>query len=342
VQRKQYGYLTYTERLKIEALSRSGVPAKEIAHQLNRHISTIYRELKRGRYNRLEYDYTYSDCYSADIAHDKYRQNIKAKGPAVKLGHNYNLASYITQKIMAEKYSPAAVLASLRQPQTPISVSTLYSYIHKGILFPLSADHLPMRGKRNPRSPAHRRPARPPIGQSIEKRPEPIKTRQRFGNWEMDTVVGKVGGSRSALLVLTERKTRFELIRKMPDKKAQSVIKEINKLERLFGAKFGKVFQTITVDNGSEFSNCEKMQVSPYTRKPRTTFYYCHPYSSYERGSNEQANGMIRRFIQKGSDMANYGNADIAYIENWLNNYPRKVLGWRTAKELFDMELSLL
>lgn len=157
----------------------------------------------------------------------------------------------------------------------------------------------------------------------------------------MDTVRGKQGVSKTCLLVLTERKTRNEIIRKMPDGKARSVVAELDKLEKRLGGLFQKLFKTITVDNGVEFADYAGMKRSLlHPGTDRTKIYYCHPYSSYERGSNENANKLIRRHIPKGKNTDRYSHQQIRYIQDWINNYPRKLHGWRTAGELFRVEVA--
>ena len=175
---------------------------------------------------------------------------------------------------------------------------------------------------------------------SIEKRPLEIKCRNTFGHWEMDCLCGS---SRATWLMLTERLTRKEIIFKMPNQKAESVIKCLNSLEKKFGKKFKQVFKTITVDNGVEFSNFVGMEKSIYGRSSkRTSVYYCHPYCSCERGSNERLNREVRRLVPKGSDLSKYTDEEVKQIENWVNNYPRQVLGFATSKELFDNHLRLI
>ena len=177
-------------------------------------------------------------------------------------------------------------------------------------------------------------------GTSISLRPKHIDNREEFGNWEMDTVVGTQKESKNTLLVLTERKTREEIVRKMKDKSAASVVKVLDSLERKLGTNlFRKVFKTITVDNGTEFSDVKGIEKSKRSRKKRTKLFFCHPYRSCERGSNENNNRLIRRHIPKGFNFDFMSRTEIQYIENWINNYPRKIFGFRSAKELFLEEL---
>jgi len=141
--------------------------------------------------------------------------------------------------------------------------------------------------------------------------------------------------SAAVLLVLSERKTREEIILKLPDKTQESVIKAIDELERKYRRKFREKFKTITVDNGTEFLDyrgIEKSKIEP--GKDRTKVYYAHPYSSWERGTNENINKLIRRFIPKGTDISKVSKAKIKSIERWINEYPRRMFGYRSAIEM--------
>lgn len=152
----------------------------------------------------------------------------------------------------------------------------------------------------------------------------------------MDTVYSAAETSLRALLVLTERKTRKEIIIVMPDRTAKSTVLALNRLERRFGAKFRKIFKSITVDNGTEFSDLKGMKKSILYSGLRTKFYYCHPYSSWERGSNENLNRMIRRKFPKGTSFADVTRKQVQNVEDWMNNYPRKVLGYLTAEMAYQ------
>lgn len=179
------------------------------------------------------------------------------------------------------------------------------------------------------------RAKRPPAGTSIENRPKEIDDRAVVGDWEMDCVEGKKK-TKKTLLVLTERKSRREIIRPMRDQTARSVVRVLDSLEREYGANFSKIFRTITVDNGSEFADCAGMEKSCRRKGNRTKIYYCHPYSSYERGSNENVNKMIRRWFPKGTDFRKVTAKAIQRVEDWINNYPREILGFRTAEAVFQ------
>ena len=181
--------------------------------------------------------------------------------------------------------------------------------------------------------------SRAPAGESIEQRPEEIDEREEFGHWEGDTVYSGKGKRKTtrALLTLTERKTRKEIIIAIPNRKAETVVKALDALERKLGARrFRAIFKSITFDNGTEFAAAEGLERSCVNKRlPRTKVYFCHPYSSWERGTNENTNGMIRRRFPKGTNFAAVTNAQIAQAENWINNYPRKILGYKSSEIVF-------
>ena len=338
--------LTKADRIKVEALLKAGHSKEEIADQLHVHRSTIYREVKRGTFTALNSDLTTEERYSPDIAHDKYEENLKSKGGVLKIGNDIKLANYIEDKIINNDYSPEAVLGELKAKgkegefKVTICVTTLYSYIDKGIFLKLTNKNLPVKKnvKRSYKK-VKKQQARVAAGESIEKRPEEIDTREEFGHWEMDSVIGQRGKSKNTLLVLTERKTRDEIIFKLPAHTAEAVVDAVDRLERKWGELFKQVFKTITVDNGSEFAYCTQLERSTLGESKRTKLYYCHPYSSWERGTNEVTNKMVRRKIPKGTNFDAKTDEEIEQIENWINKYPRGIHNFRSAGELFDEEI---
>ena len=347
--KKGFKQMKLADRLKMDVLMRAGHTVIEIANILNVHRSTIYNELKRGQYEHLNSDYTTEIRYSPDIAQKKYEENLKVRGTQLKIGNDIKYANYLEEKIVKDGYSPAAVLGELKvsgkedEFDTKICVTTFYSYIDKGIFLKITNKDLPVkRYKKNKYKKVRKTQARANAGTSIEKRPEEISKREEFGHWEMDSVIGKKGVSKNALLVLTERKTRDEIVFKLPDHTAEEVVKHLDRLEKEWGDMFPLVFKTITVDNGSEFAFTEKLEASIDGENKRTSLYYCHPYSSWERGTNENTNKMVRRKIPKGSNFDNKTDEEIKEIENWINNYPRRILGYHSSKELFEKEISLL
>ena len=182
---------------------------------------------------------------------------------------------------------------------------------------------------------------RKPAGRSIEDRPEHINDRSTFGHWEMDSVESCQGVS-NTYIVMTERKTRWELIIPSPDKTAASVVAAIDGLEAKYGDLFPKVFRSITCDNGCEFADAAGIEQSASGKGTRTEVYYCHPYRPSERGSNENQNGLIRRHLPKGTDLSTVSYEETKRIEAWLNNYPRKMFGYLCSEQLFREEMALI
>ena len=340
--------LKYADRLKIEDLTKAHHGVTDIARRLGVSRGTVYNELKRGEYIKRRYtDWKDIVCYSADIGQAKYESNTSTRGTGLKIDHDYALADYIEKKIKDEKYSPAAVLAEIREKQLQFSVQicvrTIYNYIEDGCVFKqLTNKDLPCKKQIKRR---YRR-VRPKerkrnFGKNIEERPD-LSNRETFGHWEMDTVVGARGSTQS-LLVLTERKTRNEIVRLLEGHSSECVVDRLNQLEREYGNRFSSIFKSITVDNGTEFSNYTGMIESFLNPgEKRTEVYYCHPYSSHERGSNENQNRLIRRFLKKGERFFDLTIQKIQEIEDWMNRYPRKILGFKTPEVLFEIEMGFL
>ena len=333
-------HLNERERYKIEILLKEKMKPRDIAKRLGRSTRTIERERKRGTIILLNSDLTYREEYCADVAQRDYLDLSKNKGPGLKIGKDHELAKHIEKKIVEDKYSPDAVIGEIRQKKkkfaTTICTKTLYNYIDQGVFANITNKNLPVkknrkRGEYNKVRISHNNLK----GTSIEERPEYIETRKEYGHWEMDCVVGKRKGSGNALLVLTERKYREQIIIKMSNQKQTSVIKALDKLEKQYKKRFKEKFKTITVDNGVEFLDYKSMERSiKNIDEERTKIYYCHPYSSWERGSNENANRLIRRFIPKGTDIGRFTNKMIKFIEDWINNYPRRIFDYKSSNAM--------
>lgn len=336
-------HLTREQRIVMEALLNNGSSQAEVARYLSVNRSTISREYKKGLYMHRNSDYTEEERYSADLAQMKHEFAVQLRGTGLKIDKEYRLAAYLEEKIVDEKYSPEAALASIKNSgqkfDVTISLTTLYRYIDNGVFLRLTNKNLAIKRNNKKQTKTVRVQKRVSAGDSIEKRPAEIESREEFGHWEMDTVKGKRGKTKSSLLVLSERKTRDEIVIKLPDQGAASVVEALDRLEKEWGENFTKVFKTITVDNGVEFSNCDGMEASVFDGTPRTKIYYCHAYSSWERGTNENINRMIRRHIRKGVDFDNATDEYIKFIQEWINHYPRRMFGFKTSAELFEEEL---
>lgn len=339
VKGRRFSHLSWTDRLKIAKMLKEGFSKQAIADALHVHNSTIYREISRGAVKQMDTYLREYTAYSPEQANRKYRENLEAKGPDLKIGNDHELAEFLEKMILEEKHSPAAALYEIKlqnkQFKTTISEWTLYSYIAKGVFANLSSRDLPNGGPKQKHDKV-RRAARAPKGESIESRPEEIKERKEVGHWEMDTVVsGK--GCKKRLLVLTERASRKELLFLMPDGTAASVVYELNKLEKKVGSeKFSQIFKSITVDNGSEFADYEGIRNScSLSETIRTRVFYCHPYCASERGSNENQNRLVRRWYPKGTVFKNLTGKSVKAVESWINNYPRDLFSGMTSNIIY-------
>lgn len=348
MKRTKRSYKTFNKkkRDKLEALYNAGFPVKRIAEELGYTHQAIYHELKRGYYMHRNSDWTETRKYSADKAQLSADINATAKGAPLKLGNDRTFASYVESKIL-KGYSPNAILLEIKEKglkfQTKVCRVTLYSYIDKGVFLRVSNKNLLRKGNSKRKTLSEKSAKKlPNLSHSIEERSSEINARSSFGHWEGDTVIGtKKKGE--TVLTLTERLTRMEIILRSRDKTSQSTVRLFNRLERkLGGSVFRKVFKSITFDNGTEFSDTEGIEFSPYTRKQRTTVYYCHPYCSSERGSNENQNGFIRRFIPKGTAISSYSDEYINYVQDFINNYPRAIFNGENSAKRFSNELQKL
>jgi len=317
-------HLNYKERIKLEALYRSRLSKQAIAEQLQRSKRTIEREIAKGSVECLNSDLTTYKTYSADVGQNKYDSMATAKGPEIKIGKDHKLVKYIETSIKAG-FSPYATLQNIKNKglafEASICVKTLYNYIDEGLFLGISNKDLLVK-KDGKKRQYHkiRQAVTNTRGTSISERPRHIEDRAEVGHWEMDCVVGKQG-TKTVLLVLSERAMRKELIFKMNGKTQDEVVGVLDKLERALGRpKFAERFKTITTDNGGEFLDFNRIEKSLFAKtKPRTKMYYAHPYSSWERGTNENINKMIRRFIPKSVDIATYPDDEIRGIERSVN-----------------------
>lgn len=340
-----FNHLTWSDRLYIEKLYNKRNTPQEIADVVGCCRTTIYNELRRGRYIHTNTDLTEEVRYSPEMAQAKYDENKKNKGRGLKIGHDIELANYIEKKIAEEKYSPQAALYAIKNEGKCFSVeiksvNTIYSYIEKGIFLNLSVEHLHRKKKQTKRK--IRRAKRPSSGVSIEKRPEIVSRREQFGHWEMDCVKGKRTNGRT-LLVLTERKTRYEIVQVLKACSADEVRKAMNRIEKEFKSSFYTIFNTITVDNGSEFTNTDAIEKALYRVGKRTSMYYCHPYCSCERGSNENQNRLIRYHYPKSSDFdKTVKKKEVRKLQEWINKYPRRMFEGGTAEQAFRNECEKL
>ena len=337
--KRKYTHLSEKDRFKIEVLLEGKIKPSEIAALLGRDRATIYREVRRGTIKRIQHDWTERKKYRANVAQADYIKRCRNRERSLKIGKDKRLEAHIRTRITQDHFSPDAVIGEIKARSMPfertICTKTLYSYISAGIFSGISHKHLWEKSKKKKRSykAVVRVTSRNRLGRSIEDRPKDVNNRLEYGHWEGDTVKG-ARSAKPGLLTLTERKTREELIIKV-DQATQGAVKAaFDDLERRHGNQFKIKFKSFTFDNGSEFLNWESLEASALqTGERRTTVYFAHSYSSWERGTNENQNRMIRRFVPKGLDIGGFSDKEIKTIEDWMNNYPRRILGYNTPKQ---------
>jgi len=316
-----YCHLTTFERGKLELLHSQGNSTRSIARKLGRHHSTIARELKRNKQDAL---------YRSEKAQEDYQERRQRSKPNGKF--SLEIAKSIEDKL-CQTWSPEQIAGRMKiflQGQT-VSFKTIYRWLYLGLLESCDTKVLRHKGKR--RQPVETR-GRFNVGTSIHSRPKEIRKRESFGHWELDTVVSSRGKSKACVATFAERKTRLYLALKMPDRTSTSMEMAVDALVQTFP---GGTFKTATVDRGKEFA-CYKNLEKDHNLK----VYFADPYSSWQRGTNENANGLLREFYPKGHDFALVTEEKLGSVLQLINNRPRKCLGWKTAYESFIEELSHL
>ena len=346
--KRKFKQLTYKERIKIEPLyNELHLTYTEIGKIIGKDRTTISRDIKRGLVKNLTSELIEIWVYSAEVAQKKNEQKETAKGTNVKIGKDMKLANFIEEEIMEEKSSPEVIAHKIKQGEftTTLCFKTIYNYIDKEIIEVKRKDlvygNYEKKEKEKKKESERIKPNKE--GKTIHDRPKEIETREELGHWEMDLVEGLKGPKEPYLLVLSERKTRKEIIELIPNKSAESVAKALDRIERELGViKFREIFKTITTDNGTEFRSWKLIGKS-YTgsKKVRTIQYFADAYCSWQRGTNENINKMIRRFLPKGTSFKRLTQKDVKRIEKWINNYPRKIFNFKTSEEYYEEELKV-
>lgn len=332
---KKYKHITYAERTMIERwYNKEHLSKAEIAQRLDKTDRTIRREINRGLTINLNTYLEEIEVYSADIAQQAYEANLKAKGQELKIGSDIKLVHKIEDMIKIDKKSPEVIAFELNEEGlTDITGRTIRNYIYDGNVFDLTEEDMIYNKKHKSKNSKKRIAKHTPPEKSIENRPKEANERSEYGHWEGDLIIGKRKKG-CVLLTFTERMTREEIIIKIKGKNNKYVVKALNSLERKYGKRFYTKFKTITFDNGVEFMDYEGMEKSCIRKGKRTNIYYAHPYCSGERGSNENNNRMIRRWIPKGTVIDDISKDYIEKIEDWINNYPRAMFDYKSSNML--------
>ena len=259
-----------------------------------------------------------------------------------KLQKYPKMAKFIEDKIKIDKWAPDVIVGYMKKHNyfnrdgfCEITTPTIYNAIRLHIINVKLEDTRRMKYK--PEYEYHNKNSLPSskIPYSIENRPDSIDKRLVFGHFELDTVIGTRNGKHECLMTLTERKTRFEIIFKIKFKNSEEVVNKFNQIKEFMKSNYNKVFKSITTDNGSEFADFLGI-----IKDSNTKIYFCHPYCSGEKGTNEKHNSIIRYFIPKKTLIENYSYEEINEIANWMNNYPRKILDYKTPLEALQEEFN--
>ena len=331
--RKKNTRLTFKERIQIETLLNEKKSKAYIAKKLNRARSTITREVNK-------WVQTDKDKYSAELAYRCSKDDYLNKRNTYKIAIHKKLRLYVYKGLLSQ-WTPEQIAGKLKleypnDPIMSISHESIYRYIYTQPQARLNKKliNLLVRKKTRRRPPKKRRGTGSKIINqiSIDSRPKHIHLREEVGHWEGDLVIGK--NHKSAIGTIVERKTRFTLIIQLKSKKAMEVANEFSKILNKLNPIYKK---TMTYDNGIEMARHEKI-----TKKTGMKIYFAHPYSSWERGTNENTNGLIRRYLPKGTDFNQISRKQLLNIQEKLNNRPRKIIGYKTPKEMMDNELKFV
>jgi IS30 family transposase len=308
-----YKQLAREQRYQIYALMKAGLSQTAIARIIGVHKSTISREMRRNRGLR---------GYRPKQAH-RFAEHRRAKAAKPRISsETWSLVVFL----LRDDWSPEQISGWLaKEYRLRVSHESIYLFILKnkrqgGNL------HLHLRCRRQRRKRYGSTNSRGQLVNrvTIEKRPAIVETRSRIGDWELDTIIGK--GHKQALVSLTERKSRLTLLSKVKQKSADLVARSVQNLLEPIASRV----LTLTSDNGKEFAKHQEISSAL-----QADFYFTHPYSAWERGLNENTNGLVRQYFPKKHDFTTITDNDVRMVMNKLNNRPRKCLGFKTPNEVF-------
>jgi IS30 family transposase len=318
---RTYKQLTSVQRYQISALKRMGHRRTEIAKEVEVHKSTIGRELRRN---------------TGERGYRPKQADEKACERRANAAHKKRISAEtweVVEEKLRQDWSPEQVSGWLGKRQ---EIRISHEWIYQHVLADLRADgdlytHLRQHGKRRKRYGKYDRRGKLPNRVSIEERPQVVDQRERLGDWEIDTLVGK--GQRGALVSLVERKSRYTLLQpvtqRLADLVADATISVLH--------PFADFVHTITGDNGKEFA--EHVRIAEALK---ANFYFAHPYSAWERGTNENTNGLVRQYFPKKTDFSKVALSETKVAVDRLNQRPRKCLDFKTPFEVFfDQSVAL-
>ena len=309
------GHLTLEQRYTIQVLREEKLSQQAIANRIGKDKSVVSREIRRTADKR-------TGTYKAELAQRKYTERMASKPKACKFTEEIKTT---VDKLLANDYSPEQIAGRCKlEGRSCVSHERIYQYIwedkmRKGQLY-LHLRHHGRKYRKRGAAKDSRGKIRDQV--SIDERPEIVASKIHFGDLEMDTVLGK--NHKGAILTINDRATKLCWIRILTSRESEPLAKQV--IEAL--TPLQSIIQTITVDNGKEFALHKAI-----TQQLKIPIYFAHPYHSWERGANENMNGLIRQYLPKGISFEGVTEAYVLQIQQQLNNRPRKSLGYLTPKE---------
>lgn len=308
-----YKQLTEGQRYQIDAYLREGFSYRAIADRLGVSHSTISREVRRNRFR--------DSHYLPEVAHTS---ALKRRYQAAKFRIPALTITFVEFGLL-QKWSPGQIAGVGKQIGHNVSHEWIYGHIQRDKLRGGKLYKQLRHGHRKYRKGSLAKRVIIPNRVGIEHRPAAVNQKKRFGDWEVDTVLGKQGTG--AIVSLVERKSKLYLVRKVTAKSAEDVSRAM--IGMLW--RYRRHVHTITADNGAEFCDHERV-----AKQLKTAVYFANPYSSWERGLNENFNGLLRQYIRKGTDLRTVTDQQLAEIERALNLRPRKCLGFKQPAVVFE------
>ena len=325
---RTFSHLKTEERYVIQRMRKEGETLDSIARALGKHKSTISRELRRGSVEQKTTRGTLIIRYSGYTGQLVYERHRKRCKPTGKRQVADSFITAVTELIKEKKLAPepACTICLKQGYEQAVCPKTIYNYIDKHLVDLDNLD-LPLRIRRKEKHIPSQTPIifNFPNERSITVRSQAANDREEIGHFEIDLVVGKRAKGK-VILTLDERVTRIRFMVLLPDKSAASIRAGLRKILKRMPLSMLSTMKSITVDNGREFAALAGML-------PGLTIYRAHPYSSWERGTNERQNGLVRRFLPKGTPFDQLTEKQVMSIESWINDFPRKMFGGRSSNE---------
>lgn len=327
-------HLSYENRALIQIRLKDNYSIRAIAREIGCSPSTVSNEIARGSvtlYNGQVIRYkasTGQKTYENNRKHCCRHYNFLSRSAFLR----YMQQHFIEDGWFLDACVGRALLDGIFTREQIVCTKTLYRYVDLS-LFGIKNHNLPEKLRRKTKKHSCRLHKKK-LGRSIEERPKEIESRDEFGHWECDLVLGNKTRDDQVLLTLVERKSREFLMLPIAGKTSECVMKAMKQLQETYSEHFGEVFKTITTDNGSEFADLSELE-----KMADTLVYYAHPYTSSDKGTVERHNGLIRRFIPKDKRIDDFTGQQISDVETWCNSLPRKLLGYRTPDEIFEEEI---